>query len=597
MNEQKKNNGDNEELKKKIVDIETKLSNLTAKKNRDKVIDNFKALDGTTNAFEAGVWKIQKNVFPKHQPSPPSAKLDMNGKLVTSKEDIKQLYIDTFTHRLRDRPAKSGYENIQKLQEELCDERLKLTKQNKSPDWDMKDLEFALGKLKKNKARDPHEIANEIFRPEVAGLELKKSLVMMFNKMKSQTFIPEFARLKNISTIFKNKGSRLQLQNDRGVFVGSIFNNILMSLIHKDKNDIIDENMSDSQIGARKRKSTRNNTFIILGCINEAIRTKNAETDVIVTDIQECFDSLHLETSLNDLYDSGVKDDQLNLIFEADRSSLVAVKTSVGITERKTVEKKILQGEKLGPVICSNSVDKIGKECIENDKNLHLYRNETKIPPLAMVDDVIALAACGAKSAQMCAYLKAQANIMKLRFGVSKCYKIHVGKDKTKCPDLMLDNWKLEPKGEHLNSIWDHVDVEDESTELKSVSSTKYLGYIISSGGSNTLNINERVKRGLIAGNKIKQILEEITFGPYETEVFLRLRDSLFISTVLHDSEAWYNITDQDIKSLEDCDLMVLRQYFSLHSKCPRELPHLELGALPLRFVLMQKRILFLNIY
>ena len=99
----------------------------------------------------------------------------------------------------------------------------------------------------------------------------------------------------------------------------------------------------------------------------------------------------------------------------------------------------------------------------------------------------------------------------------------------------------------------------------------------------------------MIAGNKIMQILEEITFGPYETEVFLRLRDSLFISTVLHDSEAWYNMTEQDVKTLEDCDLMVLRQYFSLHSKCAKELPHLELGALPLRFVIMQKRILYLN--
>ena len=90
-------------------------------------------------------------------------------------------------------------------------------------------------------------------------------------------------------------------------------------------------------------------------------------------------------------------------------------------------------------------------------------------------------------------------------------------------------------------------------------------------------------------------MLEEITFGPYITEVFLLLRDSLFLSALLHDSEAWYNVTQQDLKTLEDCDALILRQYFSLHSKCPRELPHLEIGAVPVRFIIMQRRILYLN--
>ena len=113
----------------------------------------------------------------------------------------KKLYLDTFTHRLRERPIKKGFEEIQKLKEELCEKRLKISKHNKSVDWEMKDLEKALTRLKANKARDPLGIANEVFKNKVAGQDLKKSLLIMMNKMKRETFLPEFAKLKNISAI------------------------------------------------------------------------------------------------------------------------------------------------------------------------------------------------------------------------------------------------------------------------------------------------------------------------------------------------------------------------------------------------------------
>ena len=41
------------------------------------------------------------------------------------------------------------------------------------------------------------------------------------------------------------------------------------------------------------------------------------------------------------------------------------------------------------------SVDKIGKECLDEEKYLYLYKKTVKIPPLAMVDDVISVSECG----------------------------------------------------------------------------------------------------------------------------------------------------------------------------------------------------------
>ena len=45
----------------------------------------------------------------------------------------------------------------------------------------------------------------------------------------------------------------MDLSNDRGIFIVNIFRAILMKMIYQDNYDKIDKNMSDSNVGARKR--------------------------------------------------------------------------------------------------------------------------------------------------------------------------------------------------------------------------------------------------------------------------------------------------------------------------------------------------------
>ena len=71
-----------------------------------------------------------------------------------------------------------------------------------------------------------------------------------------QTFkFPEFMELTNISTIYKNKGSRYDLENDRGIFILSVLRKLLDKLIYEEKYPEIDCMMSDSNIGAREGKN------------------------------------------------------------------------------------------------------------------------------------------------------------------------------------------------------------------------------------------------------------------------------------------------------------------------------------------------------
>ena len=49
---------------------------------------------------------------------------------------------------------------------------------------------------------------------------------------------------------------------------------ILMRLIYNEKYPTIDSNMSDCQMGARKRKGCRNNLFIVNGIIHDVLPSK-----------------------------------------------------------------------------------------------------------------------------------------------------------------------------------------------------------------------------------------------------------------------------------------------------------------------------------
>ena len=108
------------------------------------------------------------------------------------------------------------------------------------------------------------------------------------------------------------------------------------------------------------------------------------------------------------------------------------------------------------------------------------------------------------------------------------------------------------------------------------------------------MNINNRVQRGAGAIKQVIQMLEELTLGDYYFEGAIILRASLFLSSLISNSEAWVNLTKKNVTDLEKVDEQLLRKILSAHPKTPTELLYLELGAIPVRFKLMSRRINYL---
>ena len=227
----------------------------------------------------------------------------------------------------------------------------------------MKDLDRALLSLKTDKCRDPEGLIRDIFKQEVIGGNLKKSMLILYNKVKETGFIPAFMRLANIAAIYKGKGEMNDLDSDRGIFLLSVFRTILMKMIYSEKYGVIDKSMSDSNIGARKCKNIRNHIFIVNSILHDVLSSKSKEPiDIMVLDYKQMFDSECLYECLNDVFEAGVDDDYFPLLYEANKEAFVAVQTPSGISKRVVIPEIMMQGDVLAPLISSLQVDTMGKE-------------------------------------------------------------------------------------------------------------------------------------------------------------------------------------------------------------------------------------------
>ena len=129
------------------------------------------------------------------------------------------------------------------------------------------------------------------------------------NRIKKDIVVPECLRKANI-TILHKKGSKLDLNNWRGIFVCSVIRTILMKLIYERTYATVTSNMTDAQIGARKNKSVRNHLFILNSIISDVLSSnKKKPIDLNIMDFRQMFDAEELPTVLNAFYDAGVKDD------------------------------------------------------------------------------------------------------------------------------------------------------------------------------------------------------------------------------------------------------------------------------------------------
>ena len=297
--------------------------------------------------------------------------------------------------------------------------------------------------------------------------------------------------------------------------------------------------------------------------------TNKIEIDIIFTDIKQCFDSIWLEEALNDLYNSGIQSRNLNLLYEGNKSTDMCIETSFGRSERVNLRKVVMQGSVTGGTFCSNQLSKLCNKSFD-EGDVYMYSNTIPIPALAMVDDIMTVSLCNSvqgiktniKTDEFIKIKKLESQV-----GEGKCQWIHAGKHK--CESSYVAN----------------------SNNISQCSKYKYLGDFVSDGWD--LLYSKRHEKAQGYAISCQAMTTEISLGYQMYAVAKLLRQALFINGTLVNMETWPNFTLNRILLFERTEQHLLRKVLNAHSKTPVECIYLELGIVPFRYHLMNRRILY----
>ena len=88
------------------------------------------------------------------------------------------------------------------------------------------------------------------------------------------------------------------------------------------------------------------------------------------------------------------------------------------------------------------------------------------------------------------------------------------------------------------------------------------------------------------------EVLKPMLFNYFCTiSAAMKLKEVMLMNGILYNSEACHGVTKNHIKNLETIDEDMLRKFPKAHKKTPKEFLYLETGAIPIRWIIAQRRI------
>ena len=546
---------------KTVLVIESKLAAEARAKRLTKTMEN---LTENEKFSPSGFWKMKKAADKKFVHKEASTCIQKeNGVKVEGEAAVVEAYAEEFQHRLRNRePAKEWEEYVAETNNMI---RSWIKKDcRSSPAFTMKELRAIIKRLKKGKSPGCDTYPAELFI--YAGDGMLESLLEMFNWIKESGETPEQWDVLKIATIYKQKGSKMMLKFYRGIFlalvVSKIFEGLIKERINKDLT-----NINILQAGSAQNRSAADNVFLLRASFDHHKHTKKP-LFVTAYDYEQAFDSLWVEDCIVSLAKLNVSKEMLKLIYNLNKRALVSVNTPFGPTRQFETDPIVKQGTVLGSVLCSSST---GEYC---DENTGIKLGEAEISSLLYVDDIIDLS----QTLNDC--IKAHKNALlfslrkKLSLSGTKCFNMVLNQDNNNKPPILTI---------------------DEKKKVVNTEEIVYLGDVFDSKGTNDGLIKDRIKRATKAMICISSLATETDLGIHHVNVCLLLYQSLFLSTMLFNSQTWSNLRKKDVEDLRRVQSKFLKKILRLPDSTCNALTFLEFGVLPIEQEIHKRQLMYLH--
>ena len=487
-----------------------------------------------------------------------------NGDEVYGDEAVKEAYRQEFATRLQPNKIDPHYQDYEKLTLYLLHLYISWARDHVSDqDFTYEEVKKIIQSLSNRKVPGVDGIFNEILK--AAGNSMIIALVEVLNLLKNELVTPEQWNNVQINTLFKNSGSRKMLVNFRGIFLASCISKLFEKLGSGRIKDKL-SNVSKRQCGATSGKSTPDIIFLINACIDHA-RYLNQSITLLFYDVKQCFDKLWLESCLISLWDVGVRNEWLSLILSLNEKSNIVCKTPSGTTAPFSVNRLVKQGTVMGSSLCSAQTAEYGADVVG------FQIGKVNVKPPVFVDDITGIiqGVHNVIDAHQKAILFSKRK--KSSFGFSKCLYLPI-------------NYKKEDVEPFL-TIEGHI--------MKRTNVAKCLGDHFNHRGNNKDLIDVRCKKAMGKTINLVSMCEEANLGKYFLRTLFLLYHTMFIKTLLFNSEAWSHITGENLDKLRTEQLRFLKRVMAVPQSTTNSFVFLELAILPVDYEIAQRQLLFLH--
>ncbi|KAL8570335.1 hypothetical protein ACOMHN_035753 [Nucella lapillus] len=336
-----------------------------------------------------------------------------------------------------------------------------------------------------------------------------------------------------IISLFKNKGSKSDCGNYRGISLLSIAGKILARAINRLIFNISEKNLPEAQCGFRPGRSTIDMIFAVRQVQEKRIE-QNLDPYAVFNDLTKAFDTVNRVALWTVLQKLGCPRKFVNLIRLFHDSMTSMVLSGGEAFEPFEITNGVKQGCVLAPVLFNLFFTCVLSHAVRDIKDGVYIR-------LSSPTTVLSWKTRPESALQLIVNKFAEAFYL---FGLT----ISLGKTEVLFQPSPLTTGR-------------HPSISIEETELKTVEECKYLGSVISSDGSLDKEINARICKASQALGRLRARM--LCQHNIQQSTKLKVYKTIVLTSLLYGCETW-TLYRRHIRQLERCHMRSLRSILGI---------------------------------
>lgn len=470
--------------------------------------------------------------------------LSANGTLLKEKSEINERWKEHFS-TLLNRPSSVSPEALDLIPQKPVIDSLDLP-----PTLD--EVEKAIKQTSSGKAPGMDGIPAEVYK--AVGPEALEAFHSIITSIWEEEEIPQEFRDATIVSLYKNKGSKSDCGNYRGISLLSIAGKILARIIlNRLITSISEENLPETQCGFRPGRSTVDMIFAVRQ-VQEKCKEQNLDLYAVFIDLTKAFDTVNREALWVILQRLGCPRKFVQLIQQFHDNMTGLVLSGGEASDTFDISNGVKQGCVLAPVLFNLFFTCVLSHAVRDieDGVFLKYRLDGSLFDLRRLNaktktiERIILEALFADDCALMAHTEAALQLIVDKFAeASRLFGLTISLGKT---EVLYQPTPLSTDSQPSISI--------EGTELKTVEDFKYLGSIISCDGSLDKEINARICKASQALGRLKaRVLKQHNI---QMSTKLKVYKTVVLTSLLYGCETW-TLYRKHIKLLERFHMRSLR--------------------------------------